>query len=198
MSTSTTTAVHSMIPPRNSSTAFISSAVTTLCLSLTQRFMCAFVAAVFLSQMSLPACGSEKSYRTGKTPNRFLPILLSEAHCDNRTFSVIRPEVGCCHNWILLFDVVQQVLYGRENCEAILGAVVENVYITLDLRCCLVITALICQLPPLKPKISLICSLYCTGRNFIAQSIITSHEFSSTFRGSVIWLRRSWLLDRSK
>ena len=52
------------------------------------------------------------------------------------TFSVIRSEVGCCHNWILLFDVVQQVLYDRENCKAILGAVVENVYITLDLHCC--------------------------------------------------------------
>ena len=45
----------------------------------------------------------------------------------------------------------------------------------------LVITALICQLLPLLPKKSLICSLYCTGRNFIAKSIMTRHEFSSSF-----------------
>ena len=68
VSTSTTAALHPLIPPWDSSAAFISSAVTTSCFSLTQRFMCAFIAAVFLSQMSLPACGSEKSYRTGLTP----------------------------------------------------------------------------------------------------------------------------------
>ena len=48
------------------------------------------------------------------------------------TSSVICSEVACCHKWILLFDVVQQDLYDRENCKANLGAVVESVYITLD------------------------------------------------------------------
>ena len=67
----------------------------------------------------------------------------------------------------------------------------------LPSSCERVMTALICQRLPRLPKNSDICSLYCCGRYFVAQSMIIRHVSSSS------WVRAfcfasSWLTERSK
>ena len=94
VSTSTTAALHRLIPPLDFSAAFTSSAVTTSCLSLTQLFLC-----VPSYQQS---CYCRCPYQPVALRNhialvwhRFSPLLLwdlaTEAHCDN----IQRYPIGC-------------------------------------------------------------------------------------------------------
>ena len=58
---STIATQHPLSPPCDSRALFVSSAVVTSVFSFTNRLMWAFIGAIFGSQMSFPACGSEKS-----------------------------------------------------------------------------------------------------------------------------------------